>query len=209
MSTIHHDAQTFESHAARERSLGVFDVAAQGIINTHGLADLARDGPNVLDLASEDQALNLMLNLVVELVTIRPKKFYAIIVIRIVRSSKNDSGIGAQTASDVSNPGSWKRANEQHIHAHGEDARRNGIFQHVTGKASVFAEDNLMASASARPGFEIFENVRGSTAKFEGRLGGYWRNCGSGPHPLGGKEFSRSGTVKSALWRSSGLDFLW
>ena len=40
VGAIHDDAQTFQRHAARKTGLGKFDVAAQRVVNAHGLADL-------------------------------------------------------------------------------------------------------------------------------------------------------------------------
>src|SRR5262249_37360394 len=90
VSTIDHEAQTFQGEILRERTLGVFDIAAQGILNTDSLSDFLRSGTDGLDFATENEVLDLQFDLVIELVTIGAEKLNPVIVVRIVRRRDND-----------------------------------------------------------------------------------------------------------------------
>ena len=60
--------------------------------------------------------------MVIEFVTIRAETFNAVVIVRIVRGSNHDAGIGAQAACHIGHAGCRQRANEKHVHSHGEDA---------------------------------------------------------------------------------------
>src|SRR6185437_12985568 len=164
---IHHQAHAFEGHAAREGGFGVFDVTAEGVVDTHGFADGFGGWADGFDFAAENEVLNLVFNFVVELVTVRAEKFNSVVGVGIVRGGDDDAGIGAEAAGDISHAGSWERSDEQHVHAHGENAGGNGVFEHVTREPRVLAENNFVAAASAGLGFEIFKNVPGGAAEFQ------------------------------------------
>ena len=104
---IHHDAHAFERHAARERGLGIFDVAAQRVVDAHRLADCVGGRADVFDLAAEDQVLDLIFDLVVELVAVGAEELDAVVVVGIVRGGDDDAGVGAQAAGDVGDARAW------------------------------------------------------------------------------------------------------
>src|SRR6267154_618430 len=118
MGAIHDDPHALERHAAWERSLGVFDITAERVFDTNGFADVVGGWPDIFDFTAKDQVLDLVLDFVIELVTVRPKEFYAVIVIRIVRRGDDDPRVRAQAASDVGHARSRQRPDEQNIHAH-------------------------------------------------------------------------------------------
>ena len=82
-----------------------------------GAPDFARGRPNRIDLAGENELLDLLFDLVVELVAIVPEKFDAIVLVGIVRGGENDAGIGAKRARDVGDARRRQRSDQQDIHA--------------------------------------------------------------------------------------------
>ena len=191
----------FEGHAAGEGGLGIFDVAAQRVVDAHGLADLVGGGPDVLDLAAENQALDLILDLVVELVAVGAEELDAVVVVRIVRGGDDDAGIGAEAAGDVGDPRRGQRADEQHIHAHREDAGGEGVLEHVAGKAGVFAQHNLVAAPAAGLAFETLEDMAGGAAKLEGGLGGDRLDVGGAANAIGAEDFLGRGHWTCSVFR--------
>ena len=118
MRAIHDDAHAFECHAARERGLGKLDVAAQRVVNAHGLADFLGDRPDVFDVAAEHEIFDFKLDLVVEFVAVGAEKLDAVVGVGIVGSGDDDAGVGAQAAGHIRHAGGGQRADEQHVHAH-------------------------------------------------------------------------------------------
>src|SRR5947207_10607564 len=129
MSAIHHDPQTFQGQAPWDGSFGIFDVAAEGIVDTNGFADFAGGWANSFNGAAENQFSNAPFDVVVQLVAICAEELDAIIVVWIVRSGDYDAGIGPKAARGVSNPGGGQRSNKKDVDAHGENARGNGILE--------------------------------------------------------------------------------
>ena len=172
----------------RERTLGVFDVTAQGVVNAHGLADGVGGGADGVDLAAEDQFFDPLLDQVIQLVTIGAEKLDAVVGVRIVRGGDDDAGIRPQTAGDVSHPRRGQRADEQHVHAHGKDARGNGVLQHVAGEAGVLADDDFVFAAAAGLRFQVLENVGGGPAQPERGLGGDGFDVGGAADTVGSKD---------------------
>src|SRR5438270_11349161 len=169
MRAIYHDAHAFERHAAGERGFGVFDIPSQGILDTHGLANVLSSGTDVFDLAAENKVLDLIFDLIVQFITVRAEKLDSIVVVRIVRGSDNDSGVRTEAASDIRHARRWQWPDKKHVHPHGKNSRRKRVLQHVPGETRVFAEHNFMPAPAARLHLKIFENVPGSAAQLERR----------------------------------------
>ena len=93
---IDRDPHFFQSHSARKTLLGKFDVTAKSVINSGGAADFARGRADRIDLAAENELLNLLLDLIIELIAVMAEKFNAVVGVRIMRGGENDPGIGAQ-----------------------------------------------------------------------------------------------------------------
>src|SRR5262249_54421837 len=79
MSAIDHHPQALEAHAARQRALGEFDVAALLVLDAPGTADFGALG-QVLGQVGIDQRLDLVLDLVGELVAVRTEQLDAVVV---------------------------------------------------------------------------------------------------------------------------------
>src|SRR5882672_7227586 len=122
----------------RKTCLCKFNVTTQSVINTRGASDLVCGRPDGIDLSGENKLLDFLLDLVIQLVTVVSKKFDAVVLIRIMRSRKDDTGVRAQRARDVSNAGCWQRPDDQNIYSEGSDSGHQRVFEHVTGKTRVF-----------------------------------------------------------------------
>ena len=92
---IHGNSHFLERHAARETRFDKFHVTAERVINSRGASDFVRRRPDGVDLTGENQLLNFFLDLIVELVTVVPEKFDAVVLISIMRSRKDDPGVRA------------------------------------------------------------------------------------------------------------------
>src|SRR6184192_4820679 len=93
---IDRDPHFFQSHSARKTLLGKFDITAKSVVNSGGAADFASGRADRIDLAAENELLNLLLDLIIELIAVMAEKFNAVVGVRIMRSGENDPGIGAQ-----------------------------------------------------------------------------------------------------------------
>ena len=98
---------------ARETRFRELDITAQRIVDPAGPPDFSRRRPDGIDLAAENEILDLLLDLVVELVAVVPEKLDAVIFVRIVRRGEDDAGIGAQGTGDVSHAGRRQRTDQQ------------------------------------------------------------------------------------------------
>ena len=152
-----------------------------------------RRGADVLDLAAEHKVLDCSLDLVVQLVAVGAEELDAVVGVRVVRGGNDDAGVGAEAARHIGHAGSGQRTDEQDVHAHGEDAGGDGVFQHVTGKAGVFAEHDLVSAVAARLRLQVLENVAGGAAEFEGGLGGDGFDVCRAADAVGAEDFFRSG----------------
>jgi hypothetical protein len=70
------------------------------------------------------------------------EKFDAVVLIRVVRGGDDHPGVGPHGVSDKRDPRGGHGAQQHDIHAHGADARGDGILQQVTGQTRVFAHHN-------------------------------------------------------------------
>ena len=108
-----------------------------------------------------------------------PEEFDAVVFVGIVRSGKNDAGIGAQRARDVGDTGRRQRTDDKNIDTERSDPGDERILKHVTGKARVFAQHNFGARTfrnGAR--IQLRENMRGGAAEFQRSLSGDWLDIG-------------------------------
>src|SRR5207237_4690867 len=100
---IHLHEYFVERHSTWKTCLCKFNVTTQSVINTRGASDLVCGRSDEIDLSGENKLLDFLLDLVIQLVTVVSKKFDAVVLIRIMRSRKDDAGVRAQRARDVSN----------------------------------------------------------------------------------------------------------
>src|SRR5207244_4393575 len=107
---IDSDTHLFERHSARETRFRKFHIAAQRVIDARGASDFVGSRPDGIDLTGENELLDFFFNLIVQLVTVVPEKFDTVVLIRVMRSGKNDASVGTQRARNVSNAGRRQRS---------------------------------------------------------------------------------------------------
>ena len=117
------------------------------------------------------------------------EKFNAVVFVGIVGGAEDDAGVGAQGACEVGDAGCGQRAEEKNVHAQGHDAGCEGIFEHIAGKAGVFADDDDGAAVGAMSA-RLCEDMGGSATKFEGGLGGDWFEIGDAADAVGAEDFA-------------------
>src|SRR5665213_3156333 len=100
----------------RKGAFGVLDVTAQRVVDADSLADFFGGGPDVLDLAAEDELLDAVFDHVVELVTVRAKKLEDYVVVRIVGGGNENTRVGPQTSGDIGHARSRQRPDQQNVH---------------------------------------------------------------------------------------------
>ena len=77
---VHSHSHFLERHSTWKTCLGEFDVATERIIDARGASDFAGRWPNGIDLAAENELLDSVLNLIIQLVTVVPEKFDAVVL---------------------------------------------------------------------------------------------------------------------------------
>ena len=115
------------------------------MVDSGGAPDFSRGRPDGIDFAAKNELLDFLFDLVVQLVAVVPEKFDAVVFVGIVRSGKNDAGIGAQRARDVGDTGRGQRADNKNIDTERSNPGDERILKHITGKARVFPQHNLWA----------------------------------------------------------------
>ena len=189
VGAVHHDAHAVEGQALGERSLCELDVTAQRVVNADGFADLRGGGADALDVAAEDEAFDPRLDGFGQLEAVRAEELDAVIIVGIVRGGDDDAGVRAQRARGVSDARGGQRADEEHVHAHAEDAGAEGVLEHVAGEAGVLADDDAVLAARAGLGLEVLEDVRGGAAELQGGLGGDRLDVGGATDAVGAEDF--------------------
>ncbi len=96
-----------------------------------------------------DQRFDLVLDLVGQLVAVRPEQLDAVVVERIVRGRDHDAEIGAHRAGQHGDRGRRHRAEQQHVHADRGEARDQRGLDHVAGEPGVLADDHAVAVLAA------------------------------------------------------------
>ena len=94
VGAVDDDAEAFERQIARQRALGEFDVAVLDAVDAAGAAEIGRGGEALAEVGV-DQALDLRLDRVGQLVAVRAEELDAVVVIGIVRGGDHDAEIAA------------------------------------------------------------------------------------------------------------------
>src|SRR5439155_3972570 len=72
---IDSDTHFLERHSLWKTCFGEFHVPPERVIDSRRAPDFVRSGPDGIDLAAENELLNFLLDLIVQLVAVVPKKF--------------------------------------------------------------------------------------------------------------------------------------
>ncbi len=121
---IDDDAQPVEPQPARKALLDELDVAAAGVVESLGAAELGRrpragSGP----LARCSSILSF--EFVGQLVPVAPEQLDAVVGVRVVRRRDDDADIGAQAARQHRDRRGRQRPDQHDIHAHRDETRRS------------------------------------------------------------------------------------
>ena len=144
LGAVDDDAQAFEREVARQRTLGEFDVAVVDAVDTLGAAKFAAFG-QALGHIAVDQTFDLVLDLVRQLVAVRPEQLDTVIVEGIVRRRDHDAEIGPHRAGEHGHGGSRHRPKLQHVHADGGETGDQRGLDHVAGEPGILADHDAVA----------------------------------------------------------------
>ena len=100
IGAIDHDLEPVEAQPARKAVLDEFDIAAAGIVEPLGAAELLRPA-RAREQVSADLRLDGGLDLVRQLVAVRAEELDAVVLERIVRGRDHDAEIGAQASASA------------------------------------------------------------------------------------------------------------
>jgi len=177
---IDRHAHFLKRHPARKARLGKFDIATEGVIDARGASDFSGGWANRINLAGENELFDFLFDLIVELVAVVPEKFDAVVFVGIMGGGKDDAGIGAERAGDVSHARRRQRPDDENIDAERSDAGDERVLEHVTREARVFTEHDFRARALGDgTGIQLRENVRRGAAELKRGLGGDWFHVGN------------------------------
>ena len=140
-----------ERHRLRQRALGELDIAVVHAVDALGPAEPFGIGQRHLDALLQHR-LDALLDLVGELVAVRPEQLDAVVEIRIVRGRDHHADVGAQRARQHGDRRRRDRPEQEHVHAGGGQARHHGVLDHVAGQPRVLAEHDAMAMVAALEG---------------------------------------------------------
>ncbi len=152
-----------------ERSCGnvcfkIDDVAGARILEFLGAADGGAGVARAEERVVGHQALDLGLHRVGELEAVRPEDLDAVVLIRVVARADDDAGVGAHAHRQIGDGGRRHRSAQDHAAPHGANARRDRRFEHVTGEARVFADDDARACALPRAATNVTARPRASAS---------------------------------------------
>src|SRR5213082_3293087 len=81
---IHSDAHFLERHSLGKTCLREFHITTERVIDSCGSTNVVRGRTNRVDLAIENEVFDFFLDLIIQLVTVVPKKFDAVVLVRIM-----------------------------------------------------------------------------------------------------------------------------
>jgi hypothetical protein len=109
-----------------------------------------------------------------------PEKFDAVVFVGIMGGGKDDAGIGAERAGDVSHTRRRQWPDDENIDAERCDAGDERVLEHVTREPRIFAKHDFRARALGDgAGIELRENMGRSPAQFQRSLSGDWLHVGN------------------------------
>jgi hypothetical protein len=133
---------------ARQRPLGVFDVAGLNVVDALGAAEVGGVGELGRHVPVH-QRLDAGLDLVGKLIAVRPEQFDAVVLIRVVRGGNHHAQIAAHRACQHRHRRRRNRAEQQHVDADGSEACDQRIFDHVAREPRVLADHHPVAVLTA------------------------------------------------------------
>ena len=140
------------------------DAERLAVVDALGPADLGRLSQRVGDVAG-DPRLDLLLDVVAQLVPVRPEQLDAVVVIGVVRGRDHHADVGAERPGQHRHGRRRDRAEQEHVHAGGGQARHHGVLDHVAGEPRVLADHHPVTVIAAA------EDDAGGLADLQGEVG--------------------------------------
>ncbi|MCY1412218.1 hypothetical protein D9M71_276180 [compost metagenome] len=180
MGAVEHQLEAGEIGAGRHAALAELDVAAGRVVDPRRLAQLRR-----LDHAHRriEQLLDHQLDLVRQLGSLAGEELDAVVVVRIVRGTDDDPGIGMEGAGQVGHRRGGHRTEQHHVGARGNQSGLQGRLEHVAGDPRVLADQYLAVALAT-------ERHAGGPAQPEHELGGDRKFADPSANAVGTKIFS-------------------
>ena len=142
------DPHALERDLAAQRPFGVFDVAGLDVVDALGAAEVGRVGQHRRDVAVH-QRLDPRLDIVGELIAVRPEQLDAVVLVGVVRGGDHHPEIAAHRARQHRDRRRRDRTEQQHVDADRREAGDQRVFDHVTREPGVLADDHPMAMLAA------------------------------------------------------------
>jgi hypothetical protein len=139
MGCVYNDPHTLEGQIMRESAFTKLDVTTCGIIESFCFTQVSRSRPHRF---LGQSCLHLQLPGIAELSTLGAEKLDPIVIKGIVAGTDHHTQGRSLGASEVCNSWCGDGTQEHHIHTRGIEAGLQSTFEHVTGYASIFADQN-------------------------------------------------------------------
>ena len=144
-------------------------IARLAVVDALGAADAGRRR-QALGQARIHQRLDLQFDLVGQFLPVGPEELDAVILEGIVRGGDHHADIGAQRTRQEGDGGGRQRAELENVHAHGGEARHQGVFDHIARQAGILADHDAVAMLAA--GEDAARRHAGLHRHFRRELGG-------------------------------------
>jgi hypothetical protein len=138
-----------EGELLREARLHELDVAAARVLHLLGAAKPVR-GRHAPAVGAGEARLDPRLDLVGQLVAVRPEQLDAVVLERVVRGGDDHAKIGLERAGQHGDGRRRQGAEQDHVHAHGHEPGGQRRLQHVAGQPGVLADHDPVQMAAAR-----------------------------------------------------------
>ena len=178
MGAIERDLQPVEPDIVGQRAFHCVDIAATGIVDTSGAADIGCVGQRLIFV---QHGLDRQFVGIGQLEPVRPEQLDAVVLVRVVAGRDHHADICPQFAGQQGNGRSGHRPEQHHVHADAGKACDHGIFQHVARKPGVLADDHAVAVVTAK------KAPAGRLADLHCRGGGHRTGIGAPANAIGTK----------------------
>ena len=182
VGAVHHDFQALERQPEHDRVFAEFDVTAARFGDAVQFAQLRRFD----DFHRQfEVALDFLFGGVGQFDAAAREYFDAVVAIDVMRGADDDSRGRMEGAGEVGDAGGRHDAEQMGIHTRGGKSGGNGVFQHVTGDARVFADDDFIAGKAA-----VAQHFADGPTEMHDEIGRHWRYANFAPHAVRAEIFS-------------------
>ena len=131
-----------------KRAFYVIVVTPARAVQTPGPAQLVRRR-QIGRLVAGHAGLDLDLDVVRQLVAVGPEQFYPVVVVGVVRGRQHDAQIGAQRLRQHGDGRRRDRADDDHVHADGDEPGNQRRFQQIARQPRVLPDHHAVAMVAA------------------------------------------------------------